>query len=98
MDFYSDIATIRDDLLSGRVTATERIGAVFEHVDRVEPRLHSFLSMNREGALEAADAIDQSIRAGRDPGVLAGVPVAVKDNLATRGLRTTLSALWPRGE
>ena len=97
MDIFSDIATIREDLLSGRVTATERIGAVFEHVDRVEPRLHSFLSMNREGALEAADAIDQSIRAGRDPGVLAGVPVAVKDNLATRGLRTTAASKMLEG-
>ncbi len=52
-------------------------------------KLGAFVSIDREGALERARAIDLRLRAGERVGALAGVPVAIKDNLCTKGLRTT---------
>ena len=49
----------------------------------------AFVSVNRESALEAARRIDKKIKAGEQLGSLAGVPVAIKDNLCTKGMRTT---------
>ncbi|ACY19231.1 Asp-tRNA(Asn)/Glu-tRNA(Gln) amidotransferase subunit GatA [Haliangium ochraceum] len=62
------------------------------HLARIEARdgaIGAFLKVDREGALAAADAVDQAVAAGRDPGPLAGVPIALKDLLVTRGLATT---------
>src|ERR1035437_5565012 len=49
----------------------------------------AFVSIDREGALNRARELDQARKAGKDLGPLAGVPVAVKDNICTKGLRTT---------
>jgi len=54
-----------------------------------EPEVHAFTLVLATEARAAADAVDASVAAGRDPGPLAGTPVALKDNLCTRGLPTT---------
>jgi len=54
-----------------------------------DDRFHTFLDVMEEGARAQADAVDAAVAAGRDPGPLAGVPVALKDNLCTRGFATT---------
>ncbi len=63
-----------------------------EHLARVEERdgeLHAFLNLTAGAAREAAGRVDEAVAAGIDPGPLAGVPVALKDNLCTRGVATT---------
>jgi aspartyl-tRNA(Asn)/glutamyl-tRNA(Gln) amidotransferase subunit A len=54
--------------------------------------LHAFVTVLGDEARAAADAVDEAVAAGRDPGPLAGVPVALKDNLCTRGIPTTCSS------
>jgi aspartyl-tRNA(Asn)/glutamyl-tRNA(Gln) amidotransferase subunit A len=54
--------------------------------------IHAFVILLADEARSAADAVDQAVAAGRDPGPLAGVPVALKDNLCTRGIPTTCSS------
>ena len=54
--------------------------------------LNVFLHVDEAGARAAADAVDAAVRRGEDPGVLAGVPVALKDNLCTTGIPTTCSS------
>ncbi len=54
-----------------------------------DPDVHAFLLVTADEARAAADAVDAMVAEGRDPGPLAGVPVAVKDNLCTRGVATT---------
>jgi aspartyl-tRNA(Asn)/glutamyl-tRNA(Gln) amidotransferase subunit A len=66
-----------------------------EHLDRIAARegeLHAFNLVLTDQARAAADAIDRAVAAGRDPGALAGVPLALKDNLCTRGVPTTCSS------
>jgi aspartyl-tRNA(Asn)/glutamyl-tRNA(Gln) amidotransferase subunit A len=68
---------------------------VEDHLARIaihEADVHAFNVVLADEALTAADAIDARVRAGEDPGPLAGVPVAIKDNLCTRGVLTTCSS------
>ncbi len=57
-----------------------------------DPQLHAFNLVLADRAREEADAIDAAVAAGADPGPLAGVPVALKDNMCTRGIATTCSS------
>jgi aspartyl-tRNA(Asn)/glutamyl-tRNA(Gln) amidotransferase subunit A len=80
---------IAADVRSGRRRARD---VVEEHLERVaarEPDIHAFLHLDADGARTAATAVDDRIARGEDPGPLAGVPVALKDNLCTRGIPTT---------
>jgi len=69
------------------------------HLDRVDAMswLGAFLAVDRRGALEAAQRVDAALDAGQDPGPLAGVPVALKDSLVTRGLETTCGSATLEG-
>ena len=79
---------IREGVATGSLSASEVCRACLEQIDRTDPRLHAFLTVDREGALARAAQIDaRAPTQERLP--LLGVPIAVKDNICTRGLRTT---------
>ncbi|MFW6189296.1 MAG: Asp-tRNA(Asn)/Glu-tRNA(Gln) amidotransferase subunit GatA [Planctomycetota bacterium] len=80
---------IRDAFLDGERTAE---GIVREHLARIgerERRVDAFLTVCEEAALQRARALDEKHERGEEMGALAGVPVAVKDNICTRGIPTT---------
>jgi aspartyl-tRNA(Asn)/glutamyl-tRNA(Gln) amidotransferase subunit A len=77
---------------AGERSATEVVQRHLDALGRVDPELHAFVTVLEDQALAAAAAVDAAVTAGRDPGPLAGVPVAVKDNMCTRGVRTTCSS------
>jgi aspartyl-tRNA(Asn)/glutamyl-tRNA(Gln) amidotransferase subunit A len=70
------------------ITATELTRAVLERIEKVEGRIDAFLTVTAEEALAQAAAADRSIAAGTC-GPLTGIPVALKDVICTRGVRTT---------
>ena len=63
----------------------------FEHLDRTEPSIGAFNTVTREQALARAADLDEHIDRWRDA-PLVGVPIAIKDNICTRGVRTTASS------
>ncbi|MEZ5234580.1 MAG: Asp-tRNA(Asn)/Glu-tRNA(Gln) amidotransferase subunit GatA [Acidimicrobiales bacterium] len=77
---------------SGQRTAREVVQASLDAIAARDGEIHAFNTVTVEQALAAADRIDATVAAGRDPGPLAGVPVALKDNLCTRGVATTCSS------
>jgi aspartyl-tRNA(Asn)/glutamyl-tRNA(Gln) amidotransferase subunit A len=78
-----------DVVRTGARTAREATEEALAAVEARDTEVHAFLSVLGEHALSQADAVDAQVAAGRDPGPLAGVPVALKDNLCTRGIVTT---------
>ncbi len=82
-------AELADALAAGETTSVELTQAHLDRIADVDGDVHAFLHVDAEGALEQARASDERRSAGRAAGPLDGVPVAVKDVLATKGLPTT---------
>ena len=76
---------IRDKFLSGELTAVEIVEEFFKRIDEVENRVKSFVSLRREKALKEAEILDKRKKNGEVLGSLAGVPVAIKDNMLMEG-------------
>ena len=77
---------------AGEVTAQEAVEVSLAAIEEKEPQVHSFVTIDRENALRRAEEVQKKIEAGDLSGPLAGVPVAIKDNLCTKGVLTTCSS------
>jgi aspartyl-tRNA(Asn)/glutamyl-tRNA(Gln) amidotransferase subunit A len=88
-DLRRSAAELADDLASGATTSVELTRASLDRIAEVDGAVHAFLAMNAEGALAAAQASDERRAAGTLASSLDGIPIAVKDVLATEGLATT---------
>ena len=76
-------------LRSGEISSVDVTTSVLDAIDCSEPAINAFISVDGEGALAQAEAVDRQRARGADLGPLAGIPVAVKDVICTRGGRTT---------
>lgn len=74
------------------VTVTEAVTAALDAIEAKEKRVNSFVTVDREGALKRAEEVQKLIDDGTLTGPLAGVPVAIKDNMCTKDLLTTCSS------
>jgi aspartyl-tRNA(Asn)/glutamyl-tRNA(Gln) amidotransferase subunit A len=83
---FSTALEIRDAIVRGVITARAACEQALERIRTIDPSLHAFQLVEPERALARADAID---RLGKPAGPLHGVPIALKDNIAVRGMRTT---------
>ncbi len=77
---------------AGDLSATEVLEAHLASIEEREGEVHAFNLVVTEQARARASQIDDAVSAGNDPGPLAGVPVALKDNMCTRGIPTTCSS------
>jgi aspartyl-tRNA(Asn)/glutamyl-tRNA(Gln) amidotransferase subunit A len=82
-------AALGAKIASREVSAVEVAQAHLDRISEVDGRVHAFLHVDAEGALEAARAVDAKLAKGEKLGPLAGVPIAVKDVIATKGVPTT---------
>ena len=82
-------ATIAASIRSAERSARSVTEECLETINDREDELHAFNLIMIDEAFEVADAVDNKVAAGDDPGPLAGVPVAIKDNICTRGVPTT---------
>ena len=77
------------EIKAGRVKSAAVTRACLDKIKRLDPKIKAFISVNEKEALRAAEEIDLKISKGEKTGELAGIPIAIKDNLNIRGLKTT---------
>ncbi len=77
---------------AGEVTVTEAVTAALDAIEKREKEINSFVTVDREGALKRATEVQKQIDDGTLTGPLAGVPVAIKDNMCTKDMLTTCSS------
>ena len=83
------LAAVREAVVAGRVSAVALAEQYLQRIAAEDGAIGSFLAVSRDRALAQAQRVDEDARAGRPLGPLAGVPVAIKDVLATKGVETT---------
>ena len=86
--FMSAAATARA-VRAGELSPVDAVQAYLGRIDRLDSRLSAYITVTREEALDAARLVEERLRRGEDPGPLAGVPVAVKDQFWTDGILTS---------
>ena len=77
---------------AGEITSPQATEAVIKQIKAVEEQVHSYVTLDEEGAMKRAKEVQVQIEAGTLTGPLAGVPAAIKDNMCTKGMRTTCSS------
>ena len=77
---------------AGEITSLQATEAVIKQIKAVEEQVHSYVTLDEEGAMKRAKEVQAQIEAGTLTGPLAGVPAAIKDNMCTKGMRTTCSS------
>jgi aspartyl-tRNA(Asn)/glutamyl-tRNA(Gln) amidotransferase subunit A len=85
------------EIRARNVSAQEVVDVVLKRMEKLESVLHEFCTPTPEAAREDAKRVDADLAAGRDPGPLAGVPVGIKDLVATKGVRTAMGS-WAYAE
>jgi len=88
----SVIRELHQQLIRKERSAVEITQAYLDQVAALEPKLHSYLTVTAEQALAQAQQVDAKIAAGEAIGLLTGIPLALKDNLCTEGIRTTCAS------
>jgi aspartyl-tRNA(Asn)/glutamyl-tRNA(Gln) amidotransferase subunit A len=83
------IPEVQKGLAKGDFSAVELARSALEFAEKENPKTNAYLHFSSERALAAAQNVDRKLAAGEDPGPLAGVPLAVKDVIVTKGVRTT---------
>jgi aspartyl-tRNA(Asn)/glutamyl-tRNA(Gln) amidotransferase subunit A len=86
------IPSVRAALLAKKVSARELAAEFYARIDRRNSELNAYLTLSPERAYAQADRIDAAVARGENLPVLAGVPIAIKDVISTRGVRTTCAS------
>jgi aspartyl-tRNA(Asn)/glutamyl-tRNA(Gln) amidotransferase subunit A len=89
---FSTVVDIAADIAAGKTSAVEVLEQHLARITEREGEIHAFNLVTTEQARVTAQQVDADIKAGKPVGPLAGVPVALKDNMCTRGIETTCSS------
>lgn len=90
--FKQTIHTLHERLTKKEISAVELAKSVFARTDAVEPKIRSYITETREQALTQAAAVDAKLAKGENIAPLAGIPGALKDNICTKGVKTTCAS------
>lgn len=97
MTLYTlDASQVAAGVKSREFSAEEYVNQLLERIEKVEPKVNALVTVSKE-AIDRARKIDKMIRDGEDAGPLAGVAVSIKDNICTKGIRTTCASKMLEG-
>lgn len=85
----ASIRELHHQLIKKECSAVELAQDYLDRIEKLEPKLHSFLCVTADRALEQAKQVDAKIAAGEEIGLMAGIPTGIKDNMCTQGIPTT---------
>jgi aspartyl-tRNA(Asn)/glutamyl-tRNA(Gln) amidotransferase subunit A len=91
-DLFISAVEIGKRLKNRSLTCKQLLDATYQRIDAVDHQVKAYVSLMTESAYQQADAVDKLLDAGQELGPLAGVPIAIKDNICTKGYRTTCSS------
>ena len=83
---------IRDMIKNKEISSVEATKAALSRIDEVEDKVGSYVTVLRDEAIKSAEIVDKKIASGEEIGALAGVPMALKDNMCTKDILTTCSS------
>ena len=86
------IREISEKLRKKEISSVELTQKSLERIQKTEPQAEAFLTVCEEHALEQAKRADEALASGSANSVLTGIPMAVKDNICTKGIRTTCAS------
>jgi len=90
MELYKNTALEIKNLIAGKkITVQEVVTGLFQHIEKTDPKIKAYLTLTRDSAIQQAKKVDEKIKRGDKSGLLAGVPIAIKDNICTDGIKTT---------
>jgi aspartyl-tRNA(Asn)/glutamyl-tRNA(Gln) amidotransferase subunit A len=84
-----DIQTLAAALRARKVSSRELVAESLRRIERLDPKLNAFITVTGEAALARASQLDAELAQGKDRGLLHGIPIALKDLIRTKGVRTT---------
>ena len=90
--FEQPAHVLHDMLVNKEITSLELTQAVLARIDEVEGDVQAYLTITREEALAQAKAVDEKIANGEEIAFLEGIPGAIKDNICTKGIKTTCAS------
>lgn len=88
----ASIRELHQQIIDKERTSVEITQDALDRIQALEPKVHSFLHITADHALEQARQVDAKIAAGEEIGMLAGIPIGIKDNMCTQGIPTTCAS------
>lgn len=93
MELYNlTLTEIAKKIKDREVSIKDVLDSTFKRIDEVEGKVDAFITITREEAYKEAEKLQQRLDSGEDIGVLGGVPIAIKDNICTNGMKTTCAS------
>ena len=90
--YQGSIRELHQQLVTKERSAVEITQEALAQIEKLESKVHAFLSVTADLALATAQQVDKKIAAGEDIGLLEGIPIGIKDNMCTKGIKTTCAS------